>query len=91
MRVHVENGQTLNIKKFAISLISMQYTRNDNVLERGNFRIKGDVITQIDNIAVTSLADYYSALESKKAGDVVTVVVRRNRKNVTLKIKLVES
>ena len=53
--------------------------------------IGGDVITQIDNIAVTSLADYYSALESKKAGDVVTVVVRRNRKNVTLKIKLVES
>ncbi len=53
--------------------------------------IGGDVITQIDDIAVTSLADYYSALESKKAGDVVTVVVRRNRKNVTLKIKLVES
>ena len=53
--------------------------------------IGGDVITQIDNIAVTSLADYYSALESKKAGDVVTVIVRRNRKNVTLKIKLVES
>ena len=53
--------------------------------------IGGDVITQIDNIAVTSLADYYSALESKRAGDVVTVIVRRNRKDVTLKIKLVES
>ncbi len=53
--------------------------------------IGGDVITQIDNIAVTSLADYYSALESKHAGDVVNVVVRRNRKDVTLKIKLVES
>ena len=53
--------------------------------------IGGDVITQIDNIAVTSLADYYSALESKRAGDVITVIVRRNRKDVTLKIKLVES
>ncbi len=53
--------------------------------------IGGDVITQIDDIAITSLADYYSALESKKPGDVVTVVVRRNRKNVLLKIKLVES
>lgn len=53
--------------------------------------IGGDVITQIDNIAVSSLADYYSALESKRPGDTVTVVVRRNRKNVTLKIKLVES
>ena len=53
--------------------------------------IGGDVIIQIDDIAVSSLADYYSALESKKPGDTVTVVVRRNKKNVTLKIKLVES
>ena len=53
--------------------------------------IGGDVITQIDDIAVSSLADYYSALESKRPGDTVTVVVRRNKKNVTLKIKLVES
>ncbi len=44
MRVHVEKGQTLNTKKFADSLISLQYSRNDDVLERGNFRIKGDVI-----------------------------------------------
>ena len=51
----------------------------------------GDIITKIDDVDVKTLADYYSALESKRAGDVVTVVVRRNRKNVTLKIKLVES
>jgi len=44
MRVHVEVGQNLDIKKFAESLISLQYSRNDDVLERGNFRIKGDVI-----------------------------------------------
>lgn len=44
MRVHVENGQTLDTKKFADQLISLQYSRNDDVLERGNFRIKGDVI-----------------------------------------------
>ena len=44
MRIHVEIGQTLDIKKFAQSLISLQYQRNDDVLERGNFRIKGDVI-----------------------------------------------
>lgn len=50
--------------------------------------IGGDVITKIDNIAITSLADYYSALESKRPGDVVTVVVRRNRKDVVCKITL---
>ena len=44
MRVYVETGQTLDIKKFADSLISLQYSRNDDVLDRGNFRIKGDVI-----------------------------------------------
>lgn len=50
----------------------------------------GDVITKIDNITISSLADYYSALESKKPGDVVSVVVRRNKQNYSLKIKLSE-
>lgn len=53
--------------------------------------IGGDIITKIDNISVGTLADYYSALESKKPGDVVTVTVRRNKKDVQLKIELVES
>ncbi len=44
MRVHIEKGTTLNTQKFAEQLISLQYTRNDAILERGNFRIKGDVI-----------------------------------------------
>ena len=50
----------------------------------------GDVITKIDGITITSLAEYYSALESKKPGDVVSVVVHRNKKDVTLKITLAE-
>lgn len=48
----------------------------------------GDVITQIDNISITSLADYYSALESKKPGDKIKVIVRRNKKDVSLNITL---
>ncbi|MCR4953516.1 MAG: excinuclease ABC subunit B [Treponema sp.] len=44
MRVHVEKGQALDLKKFANQLIQLQYSRNDDVLDRGNFRIKGDVI-----------------------------------------------
>ena len=50
----------------------------------------GDVITKIDGISITSLAEYYSALESKKPGDVVNVLVHRNKKDVTLKITLAE-
>ena len=53
--------------------------------------IGGDVIIGIDDIPVTSLADYYSALESKRPGDTINVIVRRNKKNVTLKVTLVES
>lgn len=52
------------------------------------FNIGGDVITKIDNIKITSLADYYSALESKKPGDSVKVVVRRKKQDVTLNIVL---
>ena len=44
MRVHVEVGKQLDVKKFAAQLAQLQYNRNDDVLERGNFRIKGDVI-----------------------------------------------
>lgn len=59
------------------------YGNRKNIIYLG-----GDVITQIDNIKITSLADYYSALEAKRPGDVVKVVVRRNRKDLVLNVKL---
>lgn len=44
MRVHIEKGTILDIRKFERDLASIQYQRNDMVLERGNFRVRGDVI-----------------------------------------------
>ena len=44
MRLHVDKGQTLDIQKFAQKLVSLQYERNDEVLERGRFRIRGDML-----------------------------------------------
>ena len=44
MRLHVDKGQTLDIQKFAQKLVSLQYERNDAVLERGRFRIRGDML-----------------------------------------------
>lgn len=44
MRIHLEVGQQLEPKKLAEMLISLTYQRNDDVLDRGNFRIRGDVI-----------------------------------------------
>lgn len=50
----------------------------------------GDVIIKIDDIDITSLADYYSALESKRPGDSVMVTVRRNKKNIQMQVILAE-
>ncbi len=44
MRIHMEKGEVIDPHKLAIELSQIQYTRNDMVLERGTFRIKGDVI-----------------------------------------------
>lgn len=44
MRLHVEKGQQLNPGDFGRQLIGLQYERNDAVLERGRFRIRGDVM-----------------------------------------------
>ena len=44
MRVHIEKGQTLDPQEFGKRLVAIQYERNDMVLERGTFRVRGDVL-----------------------------------------------
>ena len=44
MRVHIEKGQVLDTNKLASQLVSLQYERNDMVLDRGKFRLRGDLI-----------------------------------------------
>lgn len=50
----------------------------------------GDIITSIDGIKVTTIADYYSALESKRPGDTISVTVHRNKKDVNISIRLAD-
>lgn len=64
---------------------AVYYGTRNNIVYLG-----GDIIIKIDEVSISSIADYYSALESKKPGDKVTMVVRRNRKDVTLKVTLGE-
>lgn len=59
------------------------YGNRKNIIYLG-----GDVITQIDNIKIASLADYYSALENKRPGDTVKVVVHRNKQDLVFNVKL---
>lgn len=44
MRVHIEKGEIFDTRKFERQMTSIQYQRNDMVLERGTFRVRGDVI-----------------------------------------------
>jgi excinuclease ABC subunit B len=44
MRLYLDRGQIIDIDEIKRNLISLQYERNDMVLERGRFRIRGDVL-----------------------------------------------
>ena len=48
----------------------------------------GDIITKIDSIEIATIADYYSALESKRPGDTVTITLHRNGKDREIRIVL---
>lgn len=44
MKVEAEVGEDLDTEAFKRELITLQYERNDAVLDRGRFRVRGDVI-----------------------------------------------
>jgi excinuclease ABC subunit B len=44
MRVHIQAGEACDLDSLKKRLVSLQYERNDAVLERGRFRVRGDVI-----------------------------------------------
>jgi len=44
MKLQIHLGDEINLHKLRLELVSMQYQRNDAILERGKFRIRGDVL-----------------------------------------------
>jgi len=44
MRLQIHRGEEIDLHKLKLGLIDMQYQRNDAILERGKFRIRGDVL-----------------------------------------------
>ncbi|MBI9098528.1 MAG: trypsin-like peptidase domain-containing protein [Spirochaetaceae bacterium] len=50
----------------------------------------GDIIVGIGDSTVSSLSDYYSALEDTRPGDIVQVTVVRNNKKVVVDVELSE-
>ena len=44
MKLRLDVGQTLDLQEFKLRLVTMQYDRNEAVLSRGTFRVKGDLL-----------------------------------------------
>lgn len=44
MILHVTKGERIDQRDIIRRLVELQYTRNDTILERGNFRVRGEVI-----------------------------------------------
>lgn len=57
---------------------------------RSTFYVGGDIIVETDGLAVNSLADFYSALEDNKPGEVVKVKIVRGKRELELSIELEE-
>jgi S1-C subfamily serine protease len=64
-------------------------SRAKGVRYRGNMiYLGGDVIVEVDGVAIAGISDLYAALEDSKPGDVVPVKVNRNGRVVALKVQL---
>ena len=44
MRLYIDRGSEIDLEEVKRRLVSLQYERNDAVLERGRFRVRGDVL-----------------------------------------------
>ena len=44
MRVYLDKGKIIDLETLKRNLINLQYERNDMVLERGRFRVRGDML-----------------------------------------------
>jgi S1-C subfamily serine protease len=65
--------------------------RNKGVTYRGHrIYLGGDIIIEVDGLAISGIQDLYAALEDNKPGDTVTVRVNRNNRVFTLRVRLTQ-
>ena len=55
MRVEIERGRSVDLRDIMGRLVALQYTRNDAVLERSRFRVKGDVLEVFPSYSQSAL------------------------------------
>lgn len=44
MRIYLDKGKTIDLDTIKRNLVNLQYERNDMVLDRGRFRVRGDIL-----------------------------------------------
>ncbi|HWP69086.1 MAG TPA: excinuclease ABC subunit UvrB, partial [Rectinemataceae bacterium] len=44
MRIYLDKGKVIDLETLKRNLVNLQYERNDMVLERGRFRVRGDML-----------------------------------------------
>jgi excinuclease ABC subunit B len=55
MRLEIEKGQRVDLRVLLARLVALQYERNDAVLERSRFRVKGDVLEVLPSYSKSAL------------------------------------
>lgn len=76
----LEKGQPLDLERFLISLVGMQYSRNDIAVTRGRFRVRGDVVDVVPAYSDMGLRIEFfgSEIESISVVDHLTGHVNRS-------------
>jgi excinuclease ABC subunit B len=87
MLVHLNQHQEITPKAVIHRLIELQYTRNDLLLERGNYRLRGDVLDVFPADSATDairIEFFDHKIESLKYFDPLTGKVRRQVPRLTI-------
>jgi excinuclease ABC subunit B len=86
MRLYVDRGSEIDLEEVKRRLVSLQYERNDAVLERGRFRVRGDTLEiypayaqeayriELDYDTVTRIRKF-DVISGKLGGDLDEAVV----------------
>lgn len=80
MRISLTIGKQLDLRELSLHLISLQYERNDALLERGKFRIRGDVFEiqpAYEKYAYRIELDWDTVVSIKKFDPVTGVVTEK--------------
>ena len=80
MRISITIGKQLDLRELSLHLISLQYERNDALLERGKFRIRGDVFEiqpAYEKFAYRIELDWDTVVSVKKFDPVTGTVVEK--------------